>query len=212
MKMFPIQVNVQSKRCVIVGAGAVAERKVTSLRECGAQVRLVAPQATPGLQRLAESGGVGWIQKRYDAAHLDGAFLVIAATDLREVNAAVTRDAQERNVLVCRADMPSDGSFTSPASVTRDDLVLTVSTSGNSPTLAAVLRQRLEDEFGPEWGPLTALLGGLRDHIKAVGDETARRAAVARVLDDSTVWERLRGGNFLEAEARARECLFSSWG
>ena len=141
------------------------------------------------------------------AVHLNGAFLVFAATDQPEVNAAVARDAQERRLLVCRADEPAGGNFTSPASVTRGDLVLTVSTSGNSPTLAAVLRRRLEAQFGPEWGALTALLGDLRPQVQAAGGEGARRAAVERVMDDPAVWERLRGGNLLEAEARARECL-----
>ena len=207
MKLYPIHVDLQGKRCVVVGAGAVAERKVASLREYGAAIRLVAPQATPGLQRLAEEGGVTWMRNMYNAAHLDGAFLVFAATDLREVNEAVARDAQARNILVCRADEPAGGNFTSPASVTRGDLVLTVSTSGNSPTLAAALRRRLEDEYGPEWDGLTALMGELRADIKNAGDEAARRAAVERVIDDPAVRGLLRGGNLLEAEARARECL-----
>ncbi|MBV9849720.1 MAG: bifunctional precorrin-2 dehydrogenase/sirohydrochlorin ferrochelatase [Armatimonadetes bacterium] len=209
MTLYPIHADLQGKRCVVVGAGAVAERKVAALRECGALIRLVAPQATPPLQWLAEEGALTWMRNMYHAAHLDGAFLVIAATDLREVNEAVARDAQGRNILVCRADEPAGGNFLSPASVTRGDLVLTVSTSGLSPTLAAVLRRRLEDEFGPEWGPLTALMGCLREGIQAAGDEAARRAAVRRVIDDPIVREGLRGGNFAEAEARARECL--SW-
>lgn len=210
MKQYPIHVDLQGKRCVVVGAGAVAERKVAALRECGAAIRLVAPQATRGLQRLAAEGLVTWMRYLYNAAHLDGAFLVIAATDLREVNAAVARDAQARNILVCRADDPAGGNFASPAQVARGDLVLTVSTSGNSPTLAAALRQRLEDEFGPEWEDLTALLGSLREQVKGAGDEAARRAAVGRVIDDPAVWDGLRAGKFLEAEARARECLSSS--
>ena len=209
MKRYPIHLDLQGRRCVVVGAGAVAERKVAALRECGAVVRLVAPQATPELQRLAEDGELTWMRSVYHEAHLDGAFVVIAATDLAEVNEAVARDAQARNLLVCRADEPAGGNFTSPASVTRGDLALTVSTGGNSPTLAAVVRRRLEAQFGPEWVALTALLGGLRPDIQRAGDEASRRAAVARVIDDPALWERLRGGNLLEAEARARECLSS---
>ena len=119
----------------------------------------------------------------------------------------VARDAQARDLLVCRADEPDGGNFTSPATVTRGDLTLTISTAGGSPTLAAVLRRRLEEQFGPEWGDLTALLGGLRAQVQTAGDEKARRAAVERVIDDPAVQNHLRAGNLLEAEARARECL-----
>ncbi len=210
MKLYPIQVDLQDKRCVVVGAGSVAERKVRALRECGGAVRLVAPQATHALQRLAAEGLVTWVRTAYQVAHLDGAFLVIAATDLAEVNAAVARDAQARSLLVCRADDPAGGNFVSAASVTRGDLTLTVSTGGRSPTLAAVVRERLEQDYGPEWDGLTALLGVLRPQVQTVGDEAARRAAVRRVIDDSAVRDALRVGHPVEAEAQARKCLSSS--
>ena len=203
----PIHVNLEGKRCVVVGAGSVAERKVETLRAQGAVVRLVAPEATPALRQLASVGALTWMRYLYNAAHLDGAFLVVAATDLPEINATVTRDAAARNILACRADNPAGGSFTFPAQVTRGDLVLTVSTSGKSPTLAAVLRERLEAEFGPEWARLTALVGALRERIKACGDEAARKAAVRRIVDDEAVRILLAEGETDRAIERAEECL-----
>lgn len=207
MKPYPIHINLEGKRCVIIGAGKVAERKIETLRRHGAVIRLVAPQATPHLRALAASGDVTWMRNLYHAGHLEDAFLVIAATDLREINATVARDAQERNLLVCCADGFSDGNFTTPAQVTRGDLTLTLSTNGSSPTLAAVLRERLEDQFGPEWGTFTALLGRLRPRLQTLTDESARRTAVRRLLDDAALWNTLRRNAVEEAETRAEALL-----
>lgn len=194
----------------MVGGGKVAERKVMGLRAAGAPVVMIAPELTPALQALAAQGEIEWRREGYGMGHLDGVFLVMACTNNREVNAAVTCDAQERGLLVLCADDPEAGNFVSPTQITRGELMLTVSTGGGSPTLAALLRERLEAEFGPEWADLTALLGAMREIVKTNPDEAGRKAAVRRVLDDAEVHALLASGNRLEAETRIRECLSSS--
>ena len=210
MRLYPIQLNLAGRTGVVVGGGKVAERKVGPLREAGANVRLVSPQATPALQVMGEKCEIELRSEAYRPDYLDGAFLVMACTDNREVNAQVTADAHARGLLVLCADDPNAGSFVSPTQITRGDLTLTVSTGGNSPTLAAVLRERLEAEFGPEWGELTTLIGRMREIVKTNSDEAGRKEAVRRVLDDPGIHALLRAGSNLEAEARARECLSSS--
>jgi precorrin-2 dehydrogenase/sirohydrochlorin ferrochelatase len=205
--LYPIAVNLNGKHCVVVGGGRVAERRIAGLREQGAQVTLIAPEATPILQALAEAGTVHWNRADYRSELLQGAFLVIAATDKRDVNAAVARDAQERGLLVCCADGYEDGNFTTPGVIRRGDLTLTVTTGGQSPTLTALLRERLSAEFGPEWEALTALLGRLRSDIQRTGDEAARRVAVQRVLDDNPIRQCLLQGDSAGAEAHARTIL-----
>lgn len=207
--LYPITVNLNGKRCLVVGGGKVAERRVTALQEQEAEITLVAPDATPKLQDMAASGTIKWQRENYQNGRLDGAFLVIAATSNRDVNAAVARDAQARGLLVCCADGYEDGNFTTPSVIRRGDLVLTVTTGGKSPTLAALLRERLSEEFGPEWEALTALLGQMRGDIQRLGDETARRDAVQRIIGDDAVRERLRQGDLAaaETEARALECV-----
>lgn len=207
MTPYSIHVNLEGKRCVVVGAGKVAERKVETLRRRGAVIRLVSPQATPGLQALAESGAVTWMRNLYHAGHLEDAFLVVAATDQRDINATVARDAHERNLLVCCADGFADGNFTTPAQIVRGDLTLTVSTGGLSPTLAAVLREQLEEQFGPKWEAMTALLGRLRPRLQRIKAESERRAAVRRVIQDSAVWEALSRSDLAEAQMRAEALL-----
>lgn len=210
---YPISVNLKGRVCLVVGGGRVAERKIKSLLANGAAVCLVSPEATEDLKTLAEEGRIDWRREAYAAGGtgaLDDVFLVIACTDNRTVNAEVTQEAQARQRLALCADDPDAGNFVSLAQITRGELGLTVSTGGGSPTLAAVLRERLETEFGPEWSELTALIGRQRDQIKAIASEAERKAAVRRVLDDAEVHALLLGGRHLEAEARIRQCIFLS--
>jgi precorrin-2 dehydrogenase/sirohydrochlorin ferrochelatase len=210
MDLYPLHLNLRNRLCLLVGGGRVAARKAAGLRAAGADITLVSPEATPALQKMAKKGEIEWRRERYGTAHLDGVFLVLACTDNRAVNAAVTREASARNLLALCADDPGAGSFVSPATVRRGDLLLTVSTGGAGPTLAAVVRERLEAEFGPEWAALTALIGAMREIVKTNPDEAGRRAAVKRVLDDAEVHELLAAGKRLEAETRIRQCLSSS--
>lgn len=214
MDLYPIHLNLQGRRCLVVGGGGVAARKVAGLRAAGADVLLVSPDAAPALQAMAGRGEIVWRREPYEVGggtgHLDGVFLVMACTDSREVNAAVTREAHERGLLALCADDPGAGSFVSPATVRRGDLLLTVSTGGAGPTFAAVLRERLEAEFGPEWAEMVGIIGGLREIVKTNPDEAGRKAAVRRVLDDTQVLELLRTGRRWEAETRIRQCLSSS--
>ncbi len=210
MDLYPIHLNLQNRRCLIVGGGIVAARKAAGLRAAGAEVLLVSPDATPALQAMAQAGEIKWRRELYGTGQLDGVFLVMACTDDRAVNAAVTHEANERNLLVLCADDPDAGSFVSPATVRRGDLLLTVSASGAGPTLAAVLRERLEAEFGPEWAEMVEIMGELREIVKTNPDEAGRKAAVRRVLDDAQTHELLRAGRRLEAETRIRQCLSSS--
>ena len=210
MSLYPISLNLTSRLCLIVGGGKVAERKIKSLLVAGAVVRLIAPNATDTLQQMAAGGKIDWRREAYAADGTDardGVFLVMACTNNRAVNAEVTRNAQAQQLLVLCADDPDTGNFQSAAQITRGDLVLTVSTGGGSPTLSAVLRERLEAEFGPEWAQLVEMIGEQREFVKTNSDEAARKAAVRRVLDDAEIRRLLIAGDLKEAEARIRLCL-----
>ena len=210
MRLYPISLNLTNRLCLVIGGGTVAERKIKSLLAAGAAVRLVSPDATDGLKAMAAGGKIDWRQEAYapnGTDTLDGVFLVMACTNNRAVNAALTRNAQAQQLLTLCADDPEAGNFQSAAQITRGELVLTVSTGGGSPTLAAVLRERLEAEFGPEWAELVEIISRQRDFVKTNPDEAARKAAVRRVLDDNEVRRLLLAGDLVEAEARIRLCL-----
>ena len=172
MALYPVNLKVEGRPCVIIGGGRVAARKAASLLECGARVRVISPGLDPGFGELgvfaegqaggAEAGSSGGgagsgpgafehISRAYREGDLEGAFLVIAATDDNAVNRAVEAEAQKRGVLLNVVDQPEHCSFYVPSSVRRGELMLTVSTGGQLPALAKRLRRQLEEEFPGEW-------------------------------------------------------------
>lgn len=207
MAHYPINISLVNRKCIVVGGGTVAERKVEMLLEFGGDVTVVAPDLTPGIERLAESGEIRLVREAYPEGMLDGAFLVIAGTDDREVNRAVSSDAQRLGILVNVVDDPELCTFFVPAVVRRGDLVISVSTSGKSPSLARRVREEIEQTYGPEWGELADLLGELRDEVKARHATMQERGlAYTRILD-SDVRTLLAQGKRDEALERARELI-----
>ncbi len=199
--------GLETKLCIVVGGGAVAERKVESLLAAGARVRVIAPAATDALTTLARDGKIEWLPCVYRDGDLEGAFLVVAATDDAEVNHAVARQATTRGLLVNVVDDPAWCNFTAPAVVRRGDLTIAISTGGDAPALAGHLRAELEWQFGDEWSAYIEWLARLRGRIAARYPEIdARRQAWARVLDsDLRMYVATRGDQ--EIEARIAELL-----
>ncbi len=207
MAHYPINVDLSGRRCVVVGGGAVAERKVESLIAFGAAVVVVAPEVTPALREMAERGVVEHVCAPYESRHLNGAFLAIAATDDREVNKAVYSDAQTRAILVNVVDDPELCVFYVPAVVRRGDFLISVSTSGKAPAMAKRIREQLEMRYGPEYGELVELMGELREEIKSRYPSSAgRMRAYSRILDSDAL-RLLAEGKRDEARQRARQCI-----
>ena len=144
---------------MVVGGGAVANRKARKLLQARAKVVVVSPQVEPELESVA----VEVHRRPYRAGDLEGASLAFAATDVREVNAAVAREARERGVPVNVADKPSEGDFALPSTLRRGRLQVAVSTGGASPGLAARIRRELEGLFGAEWAGVVEELGRARE-------------------------------------------------
>lgn len=167
MRYYPVSLDILKKPCLVVGAGAVAARKAATLVSCGAKVRVVGPEAAPEILAMAQREELRYEKRAYQESDLDGAFLVIAATDDEAVNDAVSRQASARNMLVNVADQPKRCNFVLPAVVDRDGLVVTVSTEGKSPAMARRIRQDLECRFGPEYGPFLSLMAAIRGRLLA---------------------------------------------
>jgi precorrin-2 dehydrogenase / sirohydrochlorin ferrochelatase len=150
--------DLDGKRCVVVGGGGVANRKARKLLQARAEVVVVSPEVEPELESMAAE-----VYKRpYSEGDLEGAFLAFATTDRREVNAAVAREGRERGVPVNVADRPTEGDFALPSTLRRGRLQVAVSTGGASPTLARRIRLELEESFGPEWAGIIEELSRAR--------------------------------------------------
>jgi siroheme synthase-like protein len=205
---YPIFLDLRGKRCLVVGAGKIALRKVESLLEAGAEVVVVAPDGVP------MPPGATWHHRPFAETDADGAWLIIAATANREVNAAVARAADTRRIWVNVVDVPDESTVIMPAVVRRGALCIALSTAGSSPAFIRKLRMQLEAEFGPEYGDLLAILRALRrawePRAKAAGlPDNARREAWERVLT-LPLLEWIRAGDRATAEVRASEMLESA--
>ncbi len=148
MRYYPVYLDINGRKCVVVGGGAVGARKVNTLLACGARVTVISPEATAELNDLAEQGGISLIRRPYQSSDLDGAFMVIGATDDEAINHRVHADAEARNLLCNIVDQPRVCNFILPSIVQRGDLVIAVSTSGRSPAFAKKLRKELKSSSG----------------------------------------------------------------
>ena len=204
---FPMMVKLEGRRCVVVGAGAVAEEKIAGLLPHLPQVTVVSPQATKKIQKQARAGILTWKQRRFRSNDVSESFLVIAATDSAAVNAAVFRACTARGVLCNSVDDPPNCDFFYPAVVRRGALQIAISTNGRSPALASRLRRELEQQFGPEWANWLRHIGNMRDQIlREQMSPIERREQLLDIASSKSFREFLRknGWNRRSKSARAR--------
>lgn len=165
MRYYPVNLDIQDRRCLVLGGGAVGTRKVRTLLDCGALVTAVSPEATEELVGLFEDQKITWVRRTYRSSDLDGMFLVIGATDDEALNLRVYEDAKRLNILCNIADRPQVCNFILPAIVNRGDLIIAISTSGKSPAFAKQLRLELADRFGEEYAGFLMLMGAIRKRL-----------------------------------------------
>lgn len=165
--LFPAFIKLAGRPCLVVGAGSIAESKVASLLDSGAQVTVIAPNATEEIQRLAASRRIRWIPRKFAPADLHRAFLVVAATSDAIVNRDVFHEARDRGVLCNSVDDPPNCDFYFPAVVRRGPLQIAISTSGESPALAQRIRREIEDSLDSSLGDWVEEIGDRRRQILA---------------------------------------------
>jgi precorrin-2 dehydrogenase / sirohydrochlorin ferrochelatase len=202
--LYPVNLDVQGRRCVVVGGGPVATRKVDGLISAGAAVVVVAPEVCDSIRARS----IEIVERRYRRGDLDGAWLALVATDDPEVNRAVRADAEAARVWVNAADDPAACSFTLPAVVRQGPVMVTVSTAGHSPALASWLRGQVAAQLGPEIGLLAEWLSEAREELKAAGRST--EDVDWRPALDWDMLDLIRSGHTAQARERLQACLSSS--
>lgn len=205
---YPMFVDLEGRRCLVVGGGPIATEKAGKLIDHGAVVRLVSPEVTPELARMVADGTIADHRPRaYRPEDLEGCFLVIAATNLDPINRMVWQDAEARNMVCNVVDVPPLCNFIVPSIVRRGELALAISTGGASPVVAKHIRRELDEAYGPEWEHLVSLMRELRDELKArYLDMPSRRDAV-EVLMETDVVRLLAEGDHDRAMELARQVL-----
>ena len=207
---YPVNLLVAGRRCVVVGAGRVAARKIAALLDAGAVVHVVAPSLAAEVAGWRDAGRLTVDERPFRAADLDGAWLATAATPDPAVNAAVYEAGEARRVFVNAADDPAHCSFTLMSVVRQGDLVVTIGTGGRSPALATYLKDHVATEMGPEWGVLLDLLAEEREAARAAGTPT--ESLDWRQALDSGILDLIRTGRAAQAKELLRACLSSSSG
>lgn len=175
MSLLPIFVKLAGRRCLLVGAGAVALQKIPSLLAAEAHLRVIAPRVRPEITELARSGCIELIQREFAPSDLDQTFLVIAATDDTAINAQIYGAALERNILCNSVDDPPHCDFYFGSVVSRGDLQIVISTAGESPAFAQRLRQEIDEQLPGDLGSWLHSLGKLRRELLAAYPVTEER-------------------------------------
>lgn len=194
-RYYPAYLDLTGRRCVVIGAGEIAERKVTQLIASEADVMLVSPTATPAIEGLAAKGQVRWLQRAYAPGDLAGATLAIAATDDENVNRKVHAEAQREKTLLNVVDVTPLCDFIAPSIIERGPVTVAISTSGTSPALARKLRelmnggQHADHEGGAYcrclgWADAAGVLGDVRKELRSRGAIASRDAWQAGLTED----------------------------
>lgn len=192
MRLFPLFADLQARLVLVVGGGVVAERKIKSLLASGARVRVGALEAGDALQELARQGKIELLLGPFDPVWLDGAWLVVAATDDRELNRHIAGLAGEKKRFINVVDDPELSSFQVPSIVDRSPLTIAISSAGSAPVLARRVRERIESLFDHTLGSLATLAAGYRQAIRQARPDLRRRREFYDWLLDGPVADALR--------------------
>lgn len=203
---FPVNLVLSGRRCLVVGGGRVAVRKVEGLLDAGAIVHVVAPEIDASILALGNEGRTVSCEPRaYRIGEVEGYWLAVTATDDAATNRQVFADGEQHRVWVNSADDPANCSFTLPSLIRQGSLLVTFSTGGHSPAVSTWLRRRFGDEFGPEYRTLIDLLASERERIRAAGRPTEGLDWQGAL--DSGMLELIREGDLAEAKERLQACL-----
>ena len=200
---YPVYVQLHQQPCVVIGGGKIAEGKVEGLLAVEAKVTVVSPELTPRLHDLAKEKQINYIARVYQPGDLTGAFMVICATDQVDINQQVWQEANSNHQLVNVVDDTPRCNFIAPSILRKGDLTIAISTSGKAPALAVRLKERFQQEIGPEYGRFLELAGALREPLARHIPDFETRKALWYELVDSEILDALAHGD----EISAREII-----
>lgn len=201
MRFLPIFMNIRDQACLVVGGGQVAARKVYLVERAGGRVKVVSPGLCDELGRWAEAGDLEYIDREFQPEDIEGAKLVIAATDNKQVNQSVSELARARGIPVNVVDNPESGNFIMPSIIDRTPVQIAISTGGASPVLARLLRARLETFIPSAYGRLATLLERFRGKVKAKFQGTEEIRRFWEGIVEGPISDMLMAGKDVEAEA-----------
>ncbi|CAH1057983.1 precorrin-2 dehydrogenase/sirohydrochlorin ferrochelatase family protein [Paenibacillus pseudetheri] len=196
-RFLPIMLNCEGQQVVVIGGGAVAERKVSGLLEAGAVVKVISPSLTDTLVAQAKKGLMTWHDRAYAPGDLRGAFLVYAATNDRTINEEVAQESKRLGIHVNVASHAEAGNFITPGVVCRGRLTVAVSTSGAGPLAAAKIKSVLEEALDAAYEPYLDFVHTMRTRIKEKESSAEVRGRLLRKLGALDVLNEMKNGSFI---------------
>ncbi|MNO74020.1 Precorrin-2 dehydrogenase [compost metagenome] len=194
----PFMLNLRGRRCVTVGGGHVAERKVIPLLDSGADIVVISPELTGTLHQRYEEGRLHWMKRKYQSGDLNDAFLVFAATNQSEVNDAVVQEANSLNIPVNHTGDGEKGSFITPSVLRRQELIVAVSTSGAGPRASRDLCRNINEHYGDDYEAYIHFLNSVRSEVKKMVRNDELRKKIFRLLSEMDVLSQISAGAFRE--------------
>ena len=208
MKLYPINLDIENKFCVVVGGGEVALRKIRGLLAAGAKVKVIAPEICAGVEELFHSGKISLIREKFSAELLGDEIILIAATDNPAINQLAARAAQEKKILVNKVE-GADGNFNVPSKIMRGELLLTISTGANSPAFSKFVREMLEGELGENFGAGLEIISRRRREVQQLLSNHAERKIFWQKILTQETWKLLKDDNLEELEEKINHALKS---
>ena len=204
MKFYPLNINIENKKCVVVGGGKIAYDKIVGLLEAGANVEVIAPEICIQIENLREK--IKIVLEKYSDEKISDGVILIAATNNSELNAQIANDARAKNFLVNIVDDISSD-FIVPSRIRRGDFLIAISSGGSSPAFSKFARKMLEIEFNENFGAAVELISKYRNEvIKKVPTHELRIKFWQEILT-SEIWEDIKAGNLSTLENKIKNAL-----
>jgi siroheme synthase-like protein len=206
LNYYPIFLNLAGKKCIVIGGGTVALRKIEALLDFGGMTTVISPKICPEVRRLHDSGRIRFIPREYTVGDLIGASIAISATGNSQANRDVIAEAKKNNVLLNIVDSPGESDFILPAYIRKNDITIAISTGGRSPALAKKIKTIMQTEFDDEEASLLDLISEVRKEVKS-SHLTFTGEAWQKALNISLLKELIKAGKREAAKAVLLENL-----
>jgi len=203
---YPIFLNLAGKKCVVIGGGQIALRKVTTLLEYGAEITVISPRLCKGLREVDSEGKIQVRRRAYQVGDLKGACIAVIAAGNRSVNLHASLEARCNKIPVNVVDDPGLSDFIVPSIVRRGSVSIAISTSGKSPALARKLRSKLEGELDDKYAELALLIEGVRREVKSLKIKVSSKQW-QEAIDLDLMLDLIRQGHSRKARAILLERL-----
>lgn len=210
MNYYPIMINLHKRICLIIGGGKVAYRKISELLENEVEIKIISKYINDDIKRLIDEENVSYIGSEYNSGFLEKVFLVIIATNDKEINKKILQDCLERNILVNSVDNPKESTFIKPSKINKGDITISISTNGKSPILSKIIKNKVSEIIDNSYSDYIDILGEYRTKaLMYIDNEALRREFFIKITNEAYLNEIREAGK--EVVCKKIEEIFNEY-